>query len=72
VEEFPETLAASLVRWEKVLARRSSRKWGRIDLYEAASGFYQMREGFRRNWYRSNPCAPARPQASTAQQCLRG
>src|SRR5487761_108136 len=54
VEEFREKVEASLVRWEKVLAKRSSRKWGRIDLYEAASGLYQMREGFRMYWYRSS------------------
>ena len=54
VEKFREKVEASLVRWEKVLAKRSSRKWERVDLYEAASGLYQMREGFRMYWYRSS------------------
>jgi transposase len=54
VEEFQQKVEASLVRWEKVLAKRSSRKQGRIDLYEVASGLYQMREGFRIYWFRSS------------------
>src|SRR5207302_1658393 len=47
VDEFQSKVQASFVRWEKVWAKRSSRKHRRIDLYEAATGLYQMREGFR-------------------------
>jgi len=54
VDQFQQKVEASLVRWEKVLAKRSSRKQGRIDLYEVASGLYQMREGFRVYWFRSS------------------
>jgi transposase len=54
VGEFQQKLEASLVRWEKVLAKRSSRKQGQIDVYEVASGLYQMREGFRLYWLRSS------------------
>jgi transposase len=54
VDLFQQQVAASLVRWEKVLAKRSSRKQGRIDLYEVANGLYQMREGFRMYWFRSS------------------
>jgi hypothetical protein len=54
VEQFQQKVAASLDRWEKVLAKRSSRKQGPIDLYEVASGLYEMREGLRRYWFRSN------------------
>jgi transposase len=53
-EEFQHKIEASLVRWEKVWAKRSSRKPGRIDLYEVAGGLYQMREGFRIHWFRSS------------------
>ncbi len=54
VEEFQHKLQASWIRWEKVLAKRSSRKRGQIDLYEVASGRYAMREGFRMYWFRSS------------------
>ena len=54
VEEFQRKVEASWVRWEKVLAKRSSRKRGQIDLYEVASGRYAMREGFRMYWFRSS------------------
>ena len=54
VDEFQQKLEASLVRWEKVLAKRSSRKQSQIDVYEVASGLYQMREGFRLYWLRSS------------------
>jgi transposase len=54
VDQFQQKVQASLVRWEKVLAKRSSRKQGRIDLYEVASGLYQMREEFRVYWFRSS------------------
>jgi transposase len=54
VEEFQHKVEASFVRWEKVWARRSSRKHGRIDLYEVATGIHQMREGFRMHWFRSS------------------
>lgn len=45
VEQLRNNAQASLVRWEKVWARRSSRKQERIDLYEVAIGLYQMQEG---------------------------
>jgi transposase len=54
MEEFRYRLEASLVRWEKVWAKRSSRQRKRIDLYEVASGLYQMQEGFRLYWFRSS------------------
>src|SRR5437588_4845459 len=54
VDEFQSKVQASFVRWEKVWAKRSSRKHRRIDLYEAATGLYQMREGFRVYWFRSS------------------
>jgi transposase len=54
VEDFQHKVEASLVRWEKVMAKRSSRKQGRIDLYEVASGLYQLQEGFRLYWFRSS------------------
>jgi transposase len=54
VEEFQGKIEASLVRWQKVWAKRSSRKHRRIDLYEVATGIYQMREGFRMYWFRSS------------------
>jgi transposase len=53
-EEFQAKLEASYVRWEKILAKRSSRKRQRIDLYEVASGPYQLQEGFRLYWFRSS------------------
>lgn len=54
VDDFADKAEASLVRWEKVFARRSSRKHGRIDLFETAVGIYQMREGFKIHWFRSS------------------
>jgi len=45
VEQLRNNAQASLVRWEKVWARRSSRKQERIDLYEVAIGLYQMQDG---------------------------
>ncbi len=54
VEQFRHRMEASLVRWEKVWARRSSRQSKRIDLYEVASGLCQMQEGFRLYWFRSS------------------
>lgn len=54
VEEFQHKVEASLVRWEKVWAKRSSRKHHRLDVYEVASGPYQLREGFRLYWFRSS------------------
>src|SRR5437016_672136 len=52
--EFQHKLEAAWVRWEKVLAQRSSRKPGQMDVYEVASGLYQMSEGFRLYWFRSS------------------
>jgi transposase len=54
VEEFRAKVETSFVRWEKVFAKRCSRKSKRIDLYEVATGVYQMREGFKIYWYRSS------------------
>ena len=54
VAEFSAKAEASFVRWEKVFAKRCSRKSRRIDLYEVATGIYQMREGFRIHWFRSS------------------
>ena len=54
VEEFRSRIEASLVRWEKVWAKRSSRHQRRIDLFEVASGLCQMQEGFRLYWFRSS------------------
>jgi transposase len=53
-KEFQAQIEASLVRWEKVWAKRSSRKRRGIDLYEVATGVYQMQEGFRLYWFRSS------------------
>lgn len=53
VVQFSEKAHTSLVRWEKVVARRSQ-KSGKIDLFEVASGLHQMREGFRVFWFRSS------------------
>jgi transposase len=54
VEGFQAKVEASLVRWEKVWAKRSSRKHRRIDVYEVAGGLYQLQEGFRLLWFRSS------------------
>jgi len=54
VEDFQAKVEASLVRWEKLLAKRSSRKYQRIDVYEVAAGLYQLQEGFRLYWFRSS------------------
>jgi|BarGraIncu00222A_1022003.scaffolds.fasta_scaffold26695_2 transposase len=54
VEQFRNKVYSSLVRWEKVCAKRSSREQGRIDLYEVAIGLYQMQEGFKIYWFRSS------------------
>jgi transposase len=54
VGQFRNKIQASMVRWEKVWAKRSSRVQGRIDLYEVACGLYQMQEGFKIHWFRSS------------------
>ena len=54
VEQFRQKILTSLVRWEKVWAKRSSRQLERIDLYEVAIGLYQMQEGFKIYWFRSS------------------
>ncbi|PYY03864.1 MAG: IS1634 family transposase [Acidobacteria bacterium] len=54
VDDFQAKVETSLVRWQKVFAKRSSRKHRRIDLYEVASGIYQLQEGFRLYWFRSS------------------
>ncbi len=52
--DFAEKAHCSLVRWEKIHAKRSSRKQKRIDVFELAQGLYQMQEGFKILWYRSS------------------
>ena len=54
VEDFQAKVEASLVRWERLLAKRSSRKYEQIDVYEVATGLYQLQEGFRLYWFRSS------------------
>jgi transposase len=54
VAHFSEQVALSLVRWERIYAKRSSRKRKRKDVFECAQELYQMREGFRLYWYRSS------------------
>jgi transposase len=54
VKEFGTKVETSFVRWEKVFAKRCSRKSKRINLFEVATGIYQMREGFKIFWYRSS------------------
>jgi len=54
VEDFQAKVETALVRWEKLLAKRSSRKYEQIDVYEVAAGLYQMQEGFRLYWFRSS------------------
>lgn len=53
-KDFSEQSHCSLIRWQKIYAKRSSRKHQRIDIYELAQGLYQMQEGFRINWFRSS------------------
>jgi transposase len=54
VEDFARRVEDCQVRWEHVLSLRSSRSQKRIDRFEAASGVYQLAEGFRVFWFRSS------------------
>lgn len=54
MKSFAEKAHQSLVRWEKIYSKRSTRKHHRIDTYELAEGLFQMSEGFRIHWYRSS------------------
>jgi len=54
VETFRARVEACTVRWEKVTAKRPSRRPGHLDLYEVAAGLSQLREGFRLYWFRSS------------------
>jgi transposase len=54
VDDFNQRVLASMVRWEKVMAKRSTRKSRKIDLFEVAVELYQMREGFKIYWFRSS------------------
>jgi transposase len=54
VAAFYNELYDSRVRWERLYAKRSSRKMKRLDVFEIATGFYQLQEGFRLFWYRSS------------------
>lgn len=51
--EFTDKLLISDVRWEKILVKKT-RKSKKRDVYETASGLYQMSEGFRLHWFRSS------------------
>jgi transposase len=51
---FSDEMENSSVRWENVDALKSSRKKKIIDVFETATGIYQMREGFRIHWFRSS------------------
>jgi transposase len=54
IGEFADRLQAAKVRFERLIAKRSSRKAGRLNVYEVAVGPYQIREGFRLYWFRSS------------------
>src|SRR5207244_855246 len=58
------------------MAKRSSRKQGRIDLYEVASGLYQLQEGFRLYWFVlshwSGTNRDETPPAAVSISCRRG
>jgi transposase len=53
-ESFQKECLACLVRWEPLWKRRCPRPPKRTEVFELASGFYQVREGFRLYWYRSS------------------
>lgn len=52
--DFADKAASANIRWELAFAKRSTRKFKRIDVFEVASGLYQMREGFSLYWFRSS------------------
>jgi transposase len=54
VAEFIDQCLASRIRWERVTVKRASRKHKRMDVFEVASGLFQLREGFRLFWFRSS------------------
>ena len=53
-DDFANSLEQGEVRWEKCLRRKSSRYKSEFDTFEVATGFYQLREGFKVYWYRSS------------------
>jgi transposase len=53
-DDFATSLEQGEVRWEKCLRRKSSRHKSEFDTFEVATGFYQLREGFKVYWYRSS------------------
>ena len=53
LKDFALKSQANQVRWEKIWDRKSSRK-RKIDHFEVALGFFQLREGFKLYWYRSS------------------
>lgn len=54
VAEFAQLAASCQVRWEHLWSRRACRKPRRIEQFESAGDFYQIKEGFRVYWYRSS------------------
>lgn len=54
VRAFAEQTANCQVRWEPLWTRRACRKPGRREVFESATGLYQMQEGFRIYWFRSS------------------
>jgi transposase len=51
--DFANEALSSNLRWQEIFKQKSSRK-RKIDHYEVAIGFYQMREGYRLYWFRSS------------------
>jgi len=54
VAEFRKQMLSLRVRWDRVTAKRASRKHSRMDIFEVAQGLHQLSEGFRLFWFRSS------------------
>lgn len=54
IETFAQQAADCQVRWQPVWGRRACRKRQRREVFEVATGLYQMQEGFRLHWFRSS------------------
>ena len=54
IQVFTQQAADCQVRWEPVWTRRARRKRQRREVFEVATGLYQMQEGFRIHWFRSS------------------
>jgi transposase len=54
VGEFADKVLAAQVRWKPLWQKRSTREKRKIDHFEVADGFFQLREGYRVYWYRSS------------------